>query len=507
MIDLNRRATRGSRSRTGGEIALVSILLSIVGLLGSPSVPADSRPNVLFIVLDDLNDWTGYLGRNPQARTPNIDRLAAAGVAFKAAYDPAPACNPSRAAVMSGLRPFETGLYENEQGWTAALPVKETLTSRFIAAGYDAFGSGKIFHDSIYRPGEWTEHFVPPEIDLKPDAAADGDGVGGIRFFPVSNSTGSMPDSASVDWAISKLRAQHERPFFLGVGLVKPHMPWAVPRKYFDRFPLDTIVLPPSPADDLDDVPEAAKSDRDLRDHGKILRSGRWKDAVQAYLASIAFADEQVGRLIDALDESAYRDNTIVVLWGDNGFHLGEKQHWRKFTLWEEGTHVPLIWKVPGLTTPGGVVAAPVDLTSIYATLFDLTGIAVPGNVRVPSLVPLLREPASPWDHAAIMTWGVGASAVRQDQWRYIRYQDGSEELYDHSADPREWHNLAGRPALASTKAGLAAKLPTSYAPSLPIVGRTKRALQVAAIVLGLALLAAFVIRRRRATSPPPPAA
>jgi len=483
-------------------VALALVVLLIGSEVLAPSdAHAAARPNVLFIVLDDLNHWTGYIGRNPQTRTPNIDRLAAEGVGFVGAYDSAPACNPSRAAVMSGLRPFETGVYDNYQDWTAALAVSTTLPAQFLAAGYDVFGAGKIYHSSIYRPGEWTDHFDPEHVKLKRDPSARNDGVGGIKFYPVTNAPEEMPDFLSVSWAIGKLRVRHDRPFFLAVGLEKPHMPWAVPKKYFDRFELDSIKLPPHLDNDLDDVPEAAKAASELRDHKAILRSGRWTEAIRAYLATISFADEQVGRLLDALDESPYRDNTIVVLWGDNGFHLGEKQHWRKFTLWEEGTRVPLVWRAPAVTTPGGLSTRAVDLTSIYPTLCELAGIPVPAQVRAPSLVPLLRSPDSAWEHPALMTLGVGSSAVRMDQWRYIRYPDGSEELYDHSTDPYEWHNLAGRPNLAATKAALANWLPKTYAQPLPTIEENTHwwvPALAATVVLAIAWAVIAMRRRRR---------
>ena len=448
----------------------------IAGLVGfgsllSPHAHAADRPNVLFIVLDDLNGWVGHLGGHPQARTPNIDRLAAAGLAFTSAYAPAPACNPARAAVMSGLRPFESGLYWNEQDWTRALGVETTLTARFISAGYGVFGAGKIFHDSIFRDGEWTEHFLPPERALAAAPGARDEGVGGIRFRPVANPPQDLPDYATVSWSIAKLQQRHDRPFFLAVGLTKPHMPWAVPQRYFDRFPLASIELPPHLDGDLDDVPAVARPPRAARDHERILRSGRWKEAVQAYLAATAFADEQVGRLLDALEASPHHDDTIVVLWGDNGFHLGEKGRWRKFTLWEEATRVPLVWVVPGVTRPGGVSPRAVDLSSLYPTLCELAGIERPEQVRTPSLVPLLRSPEAAWEHPALMTLEPGSSAVRFDRWRYIRYADGSEELYDHASDPNEWRNLAAQPTLAGTRASLAKRLPQAYATPVAVTG------------------------------------
>lgn len=297
------------------------------------------KPNVLFIAVDDLNHWVGHLGRNSQSRTPNIDRLAARGVTFTNAHCAAPVCNPSRAALMSGLRPSTTGVYANGQTWQLVIDKKITLTTQFLAAGYNVFGTGKIYHSSAHREGEWTEYHVPRGGGLRRHPDAKDDGVGGIKFAPLESGDEAMPDYRAVDYALAKLAAEYDKPFFLAVGLTKPHMPWNVPKKYFDLFPLDRIELPPTRDDDLADVPPAGVRMADpTGDHAAIVASGRWKEAVQAYLATIAFADAMIGRLLDGLDKSPHRDNTIIVLWGDHGWHLGEKKHWRKFALWEEAT-------------------------------------------------------------------------------------------------------------------------------------------------------------------------
>ncbi len=315
-----------------------------------------------------------------------------------------------------------------------------------------------------------------------------------------------MVDYRTVSWAIARLQQPHDRPFFLAVGLTKPHMPWAVPKHYFDLFPLASIRLPAHLDQDLDDVPAAARSRSALRDHVKILRTGRWRDAIQAYLAASNFSDEQVGRLVDALDASPSRDNTVVVLWSDNGFHFGQKQHWRKFTLWEESTRVPLVWVAPGVTSPGTVSSRAVELSSIYPTLCDLAGLPVPPGIRSPSLLPLLRSPAAQWRHPALMTGKPGSTAVRLDEWRYIRYAEGGDELYDLSNDPYEWRNRSGDPSLATTQAALEKSLPVTFAKAAPAIVKTRRQwhLPYAAAVLliaATALAAVWTIRRRRLRS------
>ncbi|HVX61304.1 MAG TPA: sulfatase [Pirellulales bacterium] len=435
-----------------------------------PAGQSASKPNVLFIAVDDLNHWVGHLHRNPQTRTPQIDRVAAMGVTFTRANCAAPVCNASRAALMSGLRPSTSGVYDNGQDWKPVMAKKLTLTTQFLEAGYQVFGAGKIYHGSAHREGEWTEYFTPSGGGkLRRHPSAPDDGVGGIKFCPLANDDQDMPDYKVVSYALDKLQAAHDKPFFLAVGLVKPHMPFSVPKKYFDQFPLDGIELPPHREDDLQDVPPGGvKMARPGGDHAQMLASGRWKEAVQAYLATIAFCDAMVGRLLDGLVQSPHRDNTIVVFWGDHGWHLGEKQHWRKFALWEEAARAPLIWVVPGLTRPGGVCERPVDFMSIYPTLCDLSGIAIPEHVEGPSIRPLLAEPAAPWKRAALTTFHRNNHSLRSERWRYIRYADGGEELYDHDADPYEWKNLAAAAEHEQVKAELARWLPKVNREELP---------------------------------------
>lgn len=442
--------------------------LSRLGLallwLCSPLTAAETakKPNVLFIAVDDLNDWVGFLDGNPQTKTPHLDRLAARGTKFTRAYCTAPLCNPSRASLMSGLRPSSTGIYYNNNDWRPVVSDELPLTTAFRHAGYFVAGAGKIYHGAFPRRSEWDDYLAGYGPDPKPTG---NDGVGGIKFAPLDCHDEDLAEWKIVNYGIEQLQKKREQPLFLAIGLHKPHMPWNVPRKYYDLHPLDKIILPEAPPEDLNDIPPAgirmAKPDGD---HRQIVDSGRWKEAVQAYLAAISFADGQIGRLIDALDESPERDNTIIVLWGDHGWHLGEKQHWRKFTLWEEATRAPLIWVAPGVTQPGTASDRTVDFLSIYPTLTDLAGIPTPKHVEGKSLRPLLENPQADWPDAAITTFGYKNHAVRTDGWRYIRYANGDEELYDETADPKEWTNLAQRPEFAEKKAGLAKLLPKENA-------------------------------------------
>lgn len=449
------------------------LLATCCGLLfcGVFSHAADApKPNVLFIAIDDLNHWVGHLGRNPQTRTPNIDRLARQGVSFARAYCTAPACNPSRASLMSGLRPSSTGCYLNGQNWRPGISEDKLLNTHFFRHGYRVYGAGKIYHGAKDRGGDWTDYFDGVgHVPLKLHPSAKDDGVGGIKFGPLANTDEDMPDHGVVSYCIEKLNEKSDKPFFIACGLVKPHMPFSVPKKWFDLFPLETIELPPHKPDDLDDVPPAGRRMANPNgDHAAILKSGRWKEAVQAYLATIAFCDMEVGRLIDALEKSPHRDNTIVCLWSDHGWSLGEKSHWRKFALWEEPTRTVFIWKVPGVTPAGAQCERAVDFVHIYPTLCALAGLPLPAHLEGRDLTPLLKNPKAEWPYPAVTTHGYQNHAVRTDEWRYIRYADGSEELYHNLMDPYEWTNLANRPEYARQKAEMAKWLPKINKDPLP---------------------------------------
>jgi arylsulfatase A-like enzyme len=447
---------------------LLALSFALLLVSARPAIAATGdKPNVLFIAVDDLNHWVGYFGRNKQTATPNFDRLAARGVRFTHAYCAAPSCTPSRAALMSGLRPGTTGVYDNpDSAWREKLDPAQCLPAQFRAAGYHTMAAGKLYHGGPGRPGEYDEQ---REYDNGPDFNAplpkkniSKAGVGGIKFGPVDVEDKDLQDYRTVDWVIERLNQKHDKPFFLGCGLYKPHMPWYVPKKWFDKFPLDSIELPPSPPDDLDDVPPAGvKMAKPQIDHKRMLESGRWKEAVQGYLAAIAYTDMNLGRVLDALDKSDYKDNTIIVLWGDHGWHLGEKQHWRKFALWEEATRMPFIWVVPGVTKPDQLCTRPVDLMSVYPTLMDLCGLPTPKHVEGKSIRPLLADASAQWDTPAVSTFLQNNHAVRSEGWRYIRYANGDEELYDENTDPLEHTNLANKPEQAARKAEMAKFMPT----------------------------------------------
>ena len=465
MIVLNRR--------------LRSCLLVCASLLASAiiSPAASNRPDVLFIAVDDLNDWTGHLGGHPQAKTPHIDRLVARGTAFTNAHCAAPACNPSRAALMSGLRPWTTGIYTNGDPAQGVLKGVQTLNRHFLAQGYRTLGGGKIYHSfsSEGRKDSWTQW-----KGLFPSTHAAVHNLNGLKqdhfdWGALNCQPSDMADHKLTTWAIEQLQqAPQDQPLFLAVGYVKPHLPWHVPAEYFARFPLESIQLPEVMAEDLQDIPAAGVAmAKPEGDHAKVLAAGQWKQAVQGYLAAISFLDDQVGRLMEGLDASPRRDKTIVVWWTDHGWALGEKQHWRKFALWEETTRTSFAIAAPGITKPNSRCSAPVDYTHVYPTLCELAKLPTPPQVKGRSLLPLLKDQSAAWQEVAICSHGRGNHAARDGRWRYIRYADGSEELYDHQTDPMEWTNLASEPAHQKVKAGLAANFPIEEA--LPTSGSGKR--------------------------------
>lgn len=442
------------------------LLVGATLVLWAAASVAAPVPNVLFIAVDDLNHWVGHLGRNPQTKTPNIDRLAKMGVTFTRAYCAAPICNPSRAALLSGKRPSTTGVYDNRDPYQGAISIDESLITTFRKAGYETLGAGKLWHGGLGWKEQWD---VTGGGGGDRGKVAENRSIGPIKFGVLEGGDEGVSDYGIASFGIEQLGKKHDKPFFLVVGFHKPHMPWNVPKKYYDMHPLEKIELPPHRTNDLDDLPRAGVNmAHAFGDHAKVLASGRWKEAVQGYLAAVSYLDAQVGRVLDALDKSVYATNTIICFWGDHGWHLGEKEHWRKFALWEEATRAPFIWVVPGVTKPGERCERTVDFMSIYPTLCELSGIPIPKQVEGASIKKLLANPRAEWTAPALTTHGFQNHAVRSERWRYIRYRDGGEELYDHSRDPYEWTNLASKgEEFESVKRELAKHFPTRNKPDI----------------------------------------
>lgn len=499
-------------SRCSEHSRLRRYLLSAVLLIGSgflwlpiSSTAGEERPDVLFIVVDDLNDWVGVLGGNPQAQTPNIDSLAARGMTFTNAHAVSTACLPSRTAMLTGVSPFTSGVYDQSGDWrdVEMLQNVPTLPQHFRESGYVTTGAGKIFHAHTYRSiglsgqqdvDAWDAFYPSLERqlpdELRPlDAPVNGNPLvveateggsidvrwlhTGFDWSAVVADDRAMGDGQVTAWIEEQLLATSAGPRFIAAGIYKPHLPWYVPPAYFDLYPLESVAVPDVPDDDLDDVPEAAPfqgrpggPSEPTEQHEWVVSNDLWQGAVRGYLASISFADAMVGRIIAALERSGRADDTIVVLTSDHGFHLGEKKRWRKMTLWEESTRVPLIIVSPGTTRPGSTSSEAVSLLDVYPTLVELAGLDAPAHLDGESLLPLLRDPGAKRDRPAISVWGYGNYAVRDERYRYIRYADGSEELYDHETDPNEWTNLAEDDAYRKVKADLARFIPEAAAES-----------------------------------------
>ena len=470
--------------------------------LGTLVVAADDRsgsakppqgktsPNVLFIAVDDLNDWIGCLKGHPQTLTPNIDRLAASGTLFTNAHCPAPACNPSRTAIMTGIAPNQSGLYDNRQKMREILPTADLMPKHFSRNGYHSMGSGKILHYFI-DAASWDEYYPEKESEnpfprtLYPEQRPVNLSRGGPWQYVETDwaALDVTDEEYGGDWLVSQwvseqLQQPHKKPFFLACGIYRPHEPWFVPRPYFDKFPLEEIQLPPGyRADDLDDLPTAGRRRGPNRYFEHIQSEGQWKKGIQGYLASIAFADAMVGRVIKALETGPNAHNTIVVLWSDHGWHLGEKQHWQKFTGWRVCTRVPLIVRVPkgvpGLaagTVPATQCDQPVNLLSLFPTLTALSGIPEHPQASAPSLLPLLEDPQSDWEHVSTTYLNRPEDYSISDQdWRYIHYNDGSEELYQISTDPHEWKNLATDPQHDSHLQYFRSRAPQRFRKYVPI--------------------------------------
>jgi arylsulfatase A-like enzyme len=438
-----------------------------------------SHNNVILIAVDGLNDWVGVLHSYPGIKTPNLDKLAKRGMIFTRAYCSAPLCNPSRTSLLTGVRPSTSGVYNNGQPFRKVLPNAITMPQYFTANGYEVIGAGKIFHEAYYDSASWP---VPYEqYDSPTPSRTPVNGIKNFDWSPLNNSDEEVADYKIVQTGIEFLKQKHDKPFFLAIGLIKPHLPWYVPKKYFDLYPLSKIVLPKTIPNDLDDVPAVGK--RMAAGHGEVNYSGdlhqfvlenkQWEKAVQGYLACISFADAQIGRLLQALGKSLYNKNTIVIFLSDHGFNLGEKGHWTKSVLWEKSSQVPLIIVAPGITKQNSICQRTVNLMDIYPTLITLCNFPKKEGIEATDITPLLKNPALEWNHASVTTMGRGNHTVRTEQWRYIRYSDNSEELYDHNKDPNEWHNLASEPKYADTIKKLSEWLPKTDAAPAPFADTT----------------------------------
>jgi arylsulfatase A-like enzyme len=460
------------------------LALCLLALCASPVMA--ERPNVLFIAVDDLNDWVGCFGGNPQVKTPNFDRFhAEGGMVMFNAHAPSTVCCPSRSALLTGVHCHKTGVYGNANNLKNAPKAKNlvTLPEYFSQHGYVSLSMGKIFHrhkvpgqDEV-DAGQWAfDEWYKTLPGMGP--ASKNRPVNGLPNLPdenksyhykafdwgptVENDETQMLDYKTAMWASEQLNArQFDKPFFMAIGISKPHLTWYVPQKYFDMYPMDQIELPEVRLDDLDDI-VLANGRPVYKPHDtwrRVEKYGRHKEAVQAYLATITFVDDCIGVLLDGLAESPYADNTIVVIWGDHGWHLGEKLKYGKCLLWQESCRVPLMVKVPGVTPPKKRCAGVVNLIDLYPTLIDLCDLPANPKNDGRSFAPLLHDPDMEWNHPTLTTYGRGNHRIYDGRYSYITYR-GGEELYDHQDDPMEWTNLARNSEYVDIKSRLKACLP-----------------------------------------------
>jgi len=394
------------------------------------------RYNVLFIAVDDLNDWTGFLGGHPQAQTPNMDKLAQKGINFTHAYCAAPVCNPSRAAIMTGIRPSSSGVYGNTNFMRDSPVLKEiqTLPQYLSANGYYTMAKGKIFHspNGVWADPQSWDLYEPVNGGFGKVQKANGFMANGMPVKSIDQNFEWGPTDArfeetldfkTAEWASVKLIEAYKKPFFLACGFAKPHLPWFVPQEFFDKYKVEEMILPEVNEDDFNDIPVVAG--KNTKDYFTIKKYGKQKEVIQAYLACVNYVDSCVGVVLDALERSQYRNNTIIVLWGDNGWHLGEKLRYKKATLWEEACRVPLIIYIPDNKV--AMCSRPVNLIDLYPTIVELCGLP-PNNLNQgKSIAPLLYNPSLNWGLPTLTTMGYARHTLRDEKWRYTKYQDGSE--------------------------------------------------------------------------------
>jgi arylsulfatase A-like enzyme len=443
-------------------LAFFCLLCAFVPLRESHA--ASDKPNVLLLMVDDLNSWllgdtNRYAGK---VIAPNIRRLAESGVSFNRAYTAAPVCSPSRTALLSGVRPWQSGVYDNGVNIDAsqALKTATSLPALFKNSGYTVWSYGKVAHGWDFRKS--CDEYMPHKRDPAPPSAPFLPFTRGEQDWgPTHLAEQDMNDTKLADAAIRQLGKKHDRPFLIACGLFHPHMPWYVPQKYLDMFPPD-VPLPEIRDGDLDDVPPMGRAFTDGKSKfvEQVRKGGHHASGVRAYLACTAYADAQMGRVLDALEKSDHRDNTIVILMSDHGFHLGEKNRWQKSTLWEEATHSLLMIRAPGTTRAGGKSERCVSLQDVNPTLVELCGLQPVTKPEGCSLVPLLKKPGAAWPSTAITCFSDRNVSIRTERFRYIRYRDGQEELYDCVADPHEWTNQTSNPDFAAALQELRVTVP-----------------------------------------------
>ena len=473
------------------------LLFGVVFARGSQAAPAADRPNVLFIVSDDLNTLVGCYG-DPLAKTPHIDRLAARGVRFERAYCTFPLCGPSRNSFLTGLYPNSTGILANAQIFRQSIPEHVSLPQAFRQAGYFVGRIGKLYHynvpfsvgtDGHDDPASWELELNPAGVDRREEepkifSLQPGQFGGTLSWYASPRPDAEHTDgllAADAEWVLQRCGRDRSRPFFLAVGFFRPHTPYVAPKDpYFGLYPEAAMPVVADVKADQADLPAAALGSY-KKEQDKLTDELR-RQALQAYYASISFMDAQVGRVLDALDTNGLADNTVIVFTSDHGYHTGEHGLWQKQSLFEESARVPLIVVAPGISRPGAVAAAPVSQVDLYPTLAALCGVQAPETLQGQSLVALLADPHKQGRGWALSQVGRRGGktqpsffgySLRTPRWRYTEWDEGRQgrELYDHESDPKELVNLADSADHAATVADLSAKLKAAVATTLPASG------------------------------------
>jgi arylsulfatase A-like enzyme len=451
---------------------------SAAGLAVSSAVLPNAKaqpdaPNVLFIFLEDAPNWFGCMGGHPDTLTPNIDQLVSRGTLFTNAHCGSPICNPSRTSMLTGRRPDSTGVYYNEDDWREFVSDDViTMPRHFRDRGYNLVRSGKVFHGNFDEREVWHQFYDgksthklaghDPYNPMKPWNGLNYV-MEGQEFFnwgATDAPEATMADFKRVRFLNDLLDNSVREPFMMYYGTTKSHLPSIAPRRVMERFNPAEVTLPPINPNDHDDLPPPAFNWIDPNNHTDVVGAKQWRKMIAAYLATIYYVDEMVGRLLYAFDNSQHADNTIIALVADHGFHLGEKMHWRKATLWNESTQVIMSVIAPGVTSPNTVCHQAVSMLDLYPTLSDLCGLPMPPGLEGQTLVPQLINPAAERPEPAICTLEAGNHAVVNEQYHLINYSTGDQELYDMAVDPNQWNNIAGDPAYAAVIADLMQWIP-----------------------------------------------
>ena len=448
------------------------VLFTLWCLITGLSAQGIEKPNVLFIAIDDLNDWVGFMGGHPQVLTPHMDALAKQGRNFLNAHCAVPVCSASRASVMSGVAATTHGSYELGPRYEQLPALKEvpTLQRYFKNHGYTTLSGGKVLHHNFNgRLAEDIDQSLGRTRSPRPkkpmNRPVNWSGAWDWGAYPVKDA--EMADIQLAHNVAKALEEDFSKPFFISVGFFRPHVPLFVPPKWFNLYDEGKLALSKNPKSDLDDLPKNFLRINDYAvapTHAEVVSLGKQRSLTHAYLASVSFVDHCVGIVLDALKSSSHANNTLIVLWSDHGFHLGEKQHWAKRTLWEESTRVPLLIAGPGIQ-PGKPCREPASLIDLYPTLLELCDLPKAKHLEGVSLVPQLRDAAKARRQPAIISSYFGNHSIRSRDWRLIVYEDGAKELYDHRNDPDEFRNLADDTAYKLTLDKLSKWLPNNAAP------------------------------------------